>query len=359
MELPAIEFVAAVDPVQISAQLGTIFYHIVLPILLVAGLGWILQRSLGLDMPTLTRLNFYFVIPALIYFSLVTSKSSASEIGQTVLFAVAMLAAQAVVAWVAAVIRRVPADQRRTLLMTTMFYNSGNYGLPLQKLAFEPMGTTAGAAPGAAAVSWGDMAANLQIFVIIVQNFSGFTLGVLLAAGGRGVQRLKANLLHIAKFPPIYALGAALLTLWVRRLLGPQATAEVSGRIGPFWQALTYVKEGFYAIALCTLGAQLGLLRRGKNRYPVKLSLFLRLLMGPALGLALIYAFGLHGFIAQVLLISTSMPTAVNCMLLCLEFDNHPDYAARAVFYSTLLSPITVTLTIFLAQSNLLPGFGM
>jgi len=351
------EFVAAVDPVQIVAQLGTIFYHIVLPILLVAGLGWILQRKLGLDMPTLTRLNFYFVIPALIYFSLLTSRSSASEIGQTVGFAVAMLAAQAAAAWVAAMIRGVPSGQRRTLLMTTMFYNSGNYGLPLQKLAFEPMGTPGGGVGPAA--SWGDMAANLQIFVIIVQNFSGFTLGVLLAAGGRGTAKLKANLRHIAKFPPIYALVAALVTLWVRRLLGPAATAEISGRIGPFWQALMYVKEGFYAIALCTLGAQLGLLRRGKNSYPVKLSLFLRLLMGPALGLALIYALGLRGFIAQVLLISTSMPTAVNCMLLCLEFDNNPDYAARAVFYSTLLSPVTVTLVIFLSQSNILPGFAM
>ena len=44
-------------------------------------------------------------------------------------------------------------------------------------------------------------------------------------------------------------------------------------------------------------------------------------------------------------------------MLLCLEFDNHPDFAARAVLYSTLLSPVTVTLVVFLAQSKLLPGF--
>ena len=43
-------------------------------------------------------------------------------------------------------------------------------------------------------------------------------------------------------------------------------------------------------------------------------------------------------------------------MLMCLEFDNHPDYAAKAVFYSTLLSPITVTLTIFFAQGGFLPA---
>jgi hypothetical protein len=88
----------------------------------------------------------------------------------------------------------------------------------------------------------------------------------------------------------------------------------------------------------------------------VALSVFLRLLIGPAVGVALVYAMGLRGHLAEMLVISTSTPTAVNCMLLCLEFDNHPDFAAKAVLYSTVLSPVTVTLAIFLAQSGLLPA---
>ena len=82
---------------------------------------------------------------------------------------------------------------------------------------------------------------------------------------------------------------------------------------------------------------------------------------GPVIGLLGIYALrgvgvDISQFAAQVLLISTAMPTAVNAMLLCLEFDNHPEFAARAVFTSTLISPITVTLVVFLAQSGILPG---
>jgi predicted permease len=84
-------------------------------------------------------------------------------------------------------------------------------------------------------------------------------------------------------------------------------------------------------------------------------------------GLGLIYAlmalaaatgwFALTPRLAQLMLIASSTPTAVNCMLLCLEFDNHPEFAARAVFTSTMASPITVTLVIFVAQSGWLPGF--
>ena len=332
----------AISASELAARLGQIFYHIVLPILLLAAVGYLLQKRLGLDMPTLTRLNFYFVVPGLIYFSLLTSKLKGADIGTVIAFSTAMLAAVAAVSYAAARIRRVPLDQRRAMLMTTMFYNSGNYGLPLQDLAFRSAGL-------------GNAAQSLQVFVIIVQNLTGFTLGVLLAAGGRGKEKLKRNLLHIAKFPPIYALAAALVTLQVRSWLGDDAR-RVGRALGPFWQVVVYVRGGFIAVAVATLGAQLGLLRRSDNRYPVGLSVFLRLLVGPALGLAMIYAFGLRGFLAQVLLIGTATPTAVNCMLLCLEFDNHPDYAARAVFYSTLLSPVTVTLVIFLAQSGLLPA---
>ncbi len=52
---------------ELPAQLAQIFYTIMLPILLLAGIGWGIQRKLGLDMATLRRLNFYFIMPALVY----------------------------------------------------------------------------------------------------------------------------------------------------------------------------------------------------------------------------------------------------------------------------------------------------
>ena len=63
----------------------------------------------------------------------------------------------AAVTYAVAVLRRVPPAQRRAMLMTTMFYNSGNYGLPLQDLAFRASGM-------------GTAAQSLQVFVVIVQN---------------------------------------------------------------------------------------------------------------------------------------------------------------------------------------------
>lgn len=328
---------------ELPLQFGHIFYYIVLPMLLLVGIGFLLQRRLGLDMPTMVRLNFYFVLPVIIYRSVVNAELTAADAATVMGFHVCMIVVLMGITYLAAVARGVPRDQRYALLMTVIFYNSGNYGLPLQGFAFR-------------GINRGEAAVSLQSFVMITQNLSTFTLGILLASiGGTQDRHWKDNVRKVISFPPIYALLAALVTIESRRRLGVADAERVQEVLLPFWDALNYVADAFFAIALVTLGAQLALVRRGEHeRYPVKLAVLLRLLIAPAIGLGLIYLFSLEGFLAQVLLISTATPTAVNCLLLCVEFDNHPNMVARSVFYSTVLSPITVTLVIFFAQGGFL-----
>ena len=323
------------------AELGAIAYFILLPILLMIGIGWIIQRVVGLDMPTLTRLNFYVVVPGMIYFVLVTSELDAGDIGVVVGFSLVAMTAWALVNLAVAAARGVPPEQRRAMLMTSIFYNAGNYGLPLQELAFRSAGL-------------GAHAMGLQVFVMVVQNFTNFTLGILLAAGQVRDGQWKRNLLTILRFPAIYALAAAGVTIALRNALGGRAP-EVAAALTPFWDTILYVKDGFIILALATLGAQLANVKPGHaHRYPVTTSVILRLLAGPAIGFLLIWLLGIQGLTAQVLLISTATPTSVNCLLLCLQFNNHPDFVARSVFYSTILSPITITLVILLARSGVL-----
>jgi predicted permease len=331
---------SAMSVMELPVRLGEIFYFVVLPMLLLAGLGFAIQRLLGLDMPTLTRMNFYFVTPGMVYFSVVSSSVTAGEVGLVVGFSLAVMALVGLATVIAAWMLKVPRDRRNPMLMTTMLNNSGNYGIPLQQLAFASTGR-------------GAEATGYHIFVMLVQNVAHFTLGVLLAAG-RGKRPWKENLLHVAKFPALYALAAALATVQIRRLLGEHAPAAAAA-LRPFWEAIYQLREAYVPVALATLGAQLALIPRGGDRYPIKASLVLRLLAAPLLGLGLIYALNVRGFLAQLLLIGTAVPSSVNSALLCLQFDNHPDYVAKTTFYSTLLSTVTVTVVIYLAQGGFLP----
>lgn len=325
---------------RVALELARVFYTIVLPMLLLASVGFILRRRMTLDMPTLSRLNFHFVIPAMVYYAVVSSSLSVADVGRAVGFALALMALMAEVTLLAARLRGVPPAQRRALLLTTLYYNAGNYGLPLQDLAFRPAGLSTAAM-------------TLQSFVMLTQNFMTFTLGVFIAGTGHGNRHWREHLAQTLRFTPLYALAAGVLTVLLRRALPASALPFFEFAGAPFWKALLFVKEAFIGLALCTLGAQLAGVRHDPvTREPVKLSLLLRLLGGPLLALALVKLFGLHGFVAQVLIIGTATPTAVNAMLLALEFDNHADYVARTVFYSTLLSPLTVTLVIVLTRGG-------
>lgn len=326
--------------VPIAEQLLHICYFVVLPIFLLAGLGFLLQRRFGLDLQTLSRLSFYFIIPCFIYHSVVNSRQAGGQIKTVVIFTLAMIVCLWALTFLIARLRRIPEDHQNALVMTTIFYNSANYGLPIQDLAFRSLGLSA-------------EAVLLQSFVIIVQNVGNFTLGVYLAARGRGNLHLRQALARIAMFPPIYALLLGILTVRIRSWLGEESSAAAMYWLNPFWQSIEYSRDALIAMALCTLGAQLASVQKDIGRFPVKTSVILRLVVSPLLGVGLIFILGIHGFVAQVLLVSCAMPTAVNTILLCLEFDNHPDYAAKSVFYSTLLSPLSVPVVIFLAQKIL------
>lgn len=305
------------------------------------GVGYAIQRFLGLDMPTLTRLNFYLIVPAMIFMSMVESDLTPGRVGAVVGFSVLFMVVLGGLVLVSAVVRGVPRDEWRALLMTAIFYNAGNYGLPLQQLAFRKQG-------------FGETAMAMQVFVMIVQNITSFTVGILLASGGGFTrERLRETWGHIVKFPPVYAWGAGLAVIGLRETVG-DPEGFWTRALTPFIDTLHYAQGAFIALALATLGATLGQVSRGATAYPVTLSVVLRLLVGPAVAFGMIKLLGMSGLEAQVILLSTATPTAVNCLLLCVEFDNHPDFVARSVFYSTVLSPVTVTLVVLLAQSGLI-----
>jgi predicted permease len=133
-------------------------------------------------------------------------------------------------------------------------------------------------------------------------------------------------------------------------VLAVVAVVKVTGCIvpEPILIPLRYLSSGFIAIALLTLGVQLAEVTTKLNLKAVMLSSSIRLVLSPLLGLALVLLLGVQGDLAKALIIGVATPTAINTAILAREFDNEPEYAAQNVFMSTLLSPITLSVIIFL-----------
>ena len=294
-----------------------VFTQVLLPILLMFGSGWVLDRRFNLDLSTLVKLNIHLVVPAFIFFEVVTCQLGAGEslriVGFTVLVVATMYALSHLVSWGL----KYPATDRRSLQMATMFYNSGNYGIPLMTLAF----------PGTGPL--------LQVFVVLTQNVSLFSVGILLSSSG--AHSGWRNLLPVLRQISLWAVSAALVVRWL----------EVPVKDHRWlWVPVEYFHHALVGVALVSLGAQLSQTRARQNVARLSWALSLRLLGGPVVAFLFVRLLGFHGETAAVLIVSSAFPTAVNTALLAHEFEADAQFASAAVFYSTLLSMLTVSLLI-------------
>ena len=294
-------------------------WDVIAPIFALVGLGYVVQKRIGLDLKTLTRLNFWMFVPAFLWVHIFESKLDWTQLRAILLHFAVFFPLLGVLAWLASLLVK-PSDRlRRALTASVLFYNSGNYGIPVAQLAF----------PGQV------LPLQIQAAIVMLQNISNFSLGLLLIAGGRGGKR-SDTLKAMFKLPMIYVLVVAQTMRYFH--LAPPA---------PLSTAAHWLSDALVPVAVTTLGAQMAGLNVPRFNGALALSLGLRLLVAPVLGFAVVRVLGLHGTLAQALTLSTAFPTAVNSALLALEFDNEPEFAAAAVFYSTLFSVVSVSFVIW------------
>jgi predicted permease len=112
------------------------------------------------------------------------------------------------------------------------------------------------------------------------------------------------------------------------------------------WVPLEYFTQALVGLALVTLGAQMSKVTVQPNFTRIGWAVGLRLLGGPLLACGLVGVFGFRGETARIMILSAAFPTAVNTALIAHEFKADAQFAASAVFYSTLASMLTVTLLI-------------
>lgn len=305
---------------NITALFNTFSNHL-LPIMLIAGAGFLLGKYLSVEARTVGRLSMYIFMPALAFNLLTTSRLSAAEIGVTMLLAALMIVSIALLAWLAARLMRFDHRATLSLVIAAMFANNGNYGIPLVTFAFGPA------------------AAAFAGIYFVTSSILFNTLGVVIAS--LGSLNLRQALLGIFKIPMLYGILVAVL---VNSLEIP-----LPGGVG---NAINYLAAGALPLMLVLLGIELSRVQWSQNLPAIGLGAGLRLMAGPALGLALAALFGLPDLARQAVIPQTAMPSAVANTVLASEFDIDSSIVTATVFISTLLSPLTLTPLLVLLGSG-------
>lgn len=294
----------------------TILTGIVLPIFALMGVGVLADRTLKPDLATLSKLNFYILAPALVFTKLYGSTLEGAFVAHVMAFNTVHLLV--LLAFCHVAYRMRPLREHRSLLtLGTLFNNSGNYGLPFAQLAF------------------GDAGVAVMALTLVFQNVTSFTLGLWLI----GDERLGwwARLRAILKTPMIHALIAAALC---------NAFNIHLPRVIEF--PLAHLSDALVPIALFTLGVQLSRSQWAGNAAVLSAVTAGRLVVAP-LAAALLAAVwnmvfpGAASAAMPVLICGASLPVAVNVYILAREYDREPELASRMVFWTTLVSAVTVT----------------
>ncbi len=244
-----------------------------------------------------TAIVTYFGTPCLVFYALAKVELDLSKLWDMGLAALVANLAFVVIGGSILAAFKLP---QRAFLQALCWPNVGNVGLPLCLLAF------------------GEEGLALAIAFFTVYVVLQMTLGVAFVSGSFSPKA-------ILTMPIIPATVIASVFLF--------SDLEV-----PTWLFNTTKLIGDLTIPLMlfTLGVSLASLKMGSLKLAFGLST-LRLCMGFGVGLGIVWAMGLSGPAAGVVILQCAMPAAVFCYLFAQLYDQRPEEVAGLVIVSTFM----------------------
>jgi malate permease and related proteins len=242
----------------------SIFANNILPILLFSGGGFALGKTFNLDPRSFGKVIFYIFSPLLVFELLTTTRLPLDRIAIMMGFTTGSVLLVAGLAFLAGKILRLERNTLVVVVLTSLCTNSGNFGLPLVSFAF-----------GQEALAYASI-----FFVTGMLIF--YTVGVIVASLGH--LDLKAALVGVLKVPAIYAIFLALL--FIR-----------TGWILPEWiqRTVALAADGAIPGMLVLLGLELATVEWNRNLRVMGIPVFIRLVIGPLVGMGMAALFGLQG----------------------------------------------------------------
>lgn len=300
--------------------LASTFANNILPILLLSGAGFVLGKLLHIEARSIGRVVFYVFSPVLIFDLLIQNRLNMSEAFGVIALTLCVVFSMGLITLALGVLLKLERPVLISILITTMFANTGNYGLPLVSFAF------------------GERALSYAGIYFVTTTFLFYTVGVLIASLGH--MNFREALLGLLKIPTMYAvLLAIMINAWNIPIPGPVD------------RAVELAAGGTIPLMLILLGVELTRVQFSGSIRAMQLSVGLRLLIAPVIALLLAALFGIQGYARQGSVTEASMPSMVSATVLATEYQLDSKLITAIIFISTLLSPLTLTpLLVFLGR---------
>jgi hypothetical protein len=287
-------------------------FEVLSPVFFIVGIGYFLgKKSSNIETTFITNYSANFGTPALIIFGIMSSGVTYSMFADYFIYWLIAMAIFGIVGVIFLILMKKDCIRE---LPPFILPNTGNMGIPICLFAYGTFGM--------------GVAASISAVIVLLH----FTLNVFLASK-------RFNILVIVKSPSFYAILITVAFLYFEI----EAPTFVLNTV----MLLAYA---MIVLILMSLGIALTQLKVFSLKSSIIFSIG-RVVIGPIIGLILIKIFNLSGVGAGVLLIQSSMPSAILTYLIASMYSPKKvvDSIASTVVVSTLMSIITVPIVVFFA----------
>ena len=287
-------------------------FEVLFPVFFIVGIGFLLgKKNPNFDTSFITTYAGNFGTPALVIFAITAGGVTFEVFKEFFFYALILLSAFGVVGLIFLVLMK--KDYIREL-PTFILPNTGNMGIPICLFAYGELGM--------------GIAAAISSLVVLLH----FTLNIFLAKRAFDFQT-------IFKSPAFYAIIVTVLFLYFEQPV-PQFVMNT----------VMLLAYGMIVMILMSLGVALTQMKVFSFKDAVITSTG-RVIIGPIIGLAVIKLFNLSGVSAGVILIQSSMPSAILCYLVASMYSPKVivDNISSTIVVSTIMSLVTIPITLFFA----------
>ena len=285
---------------------------VLFPVFFVIGIGFYLgKKNPNINTDFITTFAGNVGTPAMIFYTITTTGVTLSVFTEYFIYALIIISGFAIIGIIFLLLFKKDFISE---LPPLILPNTGNMGIPICLFAYG----TAGLGVASAIAS-----------VVILLHF---TLGVFLAKKSFSLKILINNM-------PIYGIIISVIFLYFEW--------EVPGYLENTTFLLTYAT---IFLVLMSLGIALTRLKVVSWSQALFLG-FVRVIIGPIIGFSLIIFLKIEGFEAGVLLIQSSMPSAVLTYLVGSMYSEKEvvDNVASVIVTSTIMSFITIPIVVFIS----------
>ena len=288
-----------------------VFVNVILPIVLIMVFGFLVQKKYKLDLRTVSTVSLYIFLPALVFKTIYQTQWDISFLHISI-YSVLLLLGLIVLNLILNKILRIEGQEGAALILSTVFMNNGNLGVPLALLAL------------------GQKAFEYSVVIMIVHTILMCTVGIYVAARGKASWLVSVE--KVIKNPVIYAVFLPII-LRVFNIPFPQ----------PLMSAVDIFAQGAIPLIMVALSMQLAEIKINKlDRTRIPLALTIRLIISPLMvAIALIFI-NIDPLLEKVMIIQAATPSAAITTIYAYEYDVLPDLVSSITFISTVVSMATL-----------------